>query len=78
MQALGQLFYVSFASRVMIYAIAATSLNLVLGYGGMVSFGHAAFVGAGAYVAGILIGEGVASAWRLAGALAVAGARRAG
>jgi len=63
MQALGYLFYVSFASRVMIYAIAATSLNLVLGYGGMLSFGHAAFVGAGAYVASILVAEGVASAW---------------
>jgi branched-chain amino acid transport system permease protein len=63
MQALGLLFYVSFASRVMIYAIAATSLNLVLGYGGMLSFGHAAFVGAGAYVASILVAEGVASAW---------------
>jgi branched-chain amino acid transport system permease protein len=63
MQALGYLFYVGFASRVLIYAIAATSLNLVLGYGGMISFGHAAFVGAGAYVASILIAEGVASAW---------------
>jgi branched-chain amino acid transport system permease protein len=63
MQALGNLFYVSFASRVLIYAIAATSLNLVLGYGGMLSFGHAAFVGAGAYVASILVAEGVASAW---------------
>jgi branched-chain amino acid transport system permease protein len=47
----------------MIYAIAATSLNLILGYGGMISFGHAAFVGAGAYVASILVAEGVASAW---------------
>jgi branched-chain amino acid transport system permease protein len=63
MEALGYLFYVSFASRVMIYALAATSLNLVLGYGGMVSFGHAAFVGAGAYVASILIAEGISSAW---------------
>ena len=63
MQALGLLFYVSFASRVLIYALAATSLNLVLGYGGMLSFGHAAFVGAGAYVASILIAEGVTSAW---------------
>jgi branched-chain amino acid transport system permease protein len=63
MHSLGYLFYVSFASRVMIYAIAATSLNLVLGYGGMLSFGHAAFVGAGAYVASILVAEGVASAW---------------
>ena len=63
MQAADQLFYVSFASRVLIYALAATSLNLVLGYGGMVSFGHAAFVGAGAYTASILMAEGVASAW---------------
>jgi branched-chain amino acid transport system permease protein len=63
MQATDHLFYVSFASRVMIYAIAATSLNLVLGYGGMISFGHAAFVGAGAYVASIAIAEGVTSAW---------------
>jgi branched-chain amino acid transport system permease protein len=63
MKAIDHLFYVSFASRVMIYAIAATSLNLVLGYGGMISFGHAAFVGAGAYVASILIAEGVTSAW---------------
>jgi branched-chain amino acid transport system permease protein len=63
MQWLGYLFYVSFASRVLIYAIAATSLNLVLGYGGMLSFGHAAFVGAGAYVSSILVAEGVPSAW---------------
>jgi branched-chain amino acid transport system permease protein len=63
MEASGHSFYVSFASRVMIFAIAATSLNLVLGYGGMVSFGHAAFVGTGAYVASILMVEGVSSAW---------------
>ena len=46
--ALGQPFYVVFATRVLIYALIATSLNLLIGYGGMVSFGHAAFVGAGA------------------------------
>jgi branched-chain amino acid transport system permease protein len=63
MQAVDGLFYVSLASRVLIYAIAATSLNLVLGYGGMVSFGHAAFFGAGAFVVGILSVEGVRSAW---------------
>jgi branched-chain amino acid transport system permease protein len=63
MQAVDHAFYVSFASRVMIFAIAATSLNLVLGYGGMVSFGHAAFVGAGAYVASIAFVEGATSAW---------------
>jgi branched-chain amino acid transport system permease protein len=63
MQAADNLFYVSFASRVMIYAIAATSLNLALGYGGMISFGHAAFVGTGAYIASICIAEGLTSAW---------------
>jgi branched-chain amino acid transport system permease protein len=62
-QPLGWEFYVGFASRIMIYALAASSLNLILGYGGMLSFGHAAFVGAGAYVVGILMAEGVASAW---------------
>jgi branched-chain amino acid transport system permease protein len=63
MHALDQHFYIAFATRVLIYAMAAASLNLVLGYGGMVSFGHAAFFGAGAYVAGILTVEGITSAW---------------
>jgi branched-chain amino acid transport system permease protein len=58
-----QLFYVSFASRILIYALAASSLNLILGYGGMVSFGHAAFLGTGAYAVAILMAEGVTSAW---------------
>lgn len=44
----------SLATRVLIYGIAAASLNLVLGYGGMVSFGHAAFFGIGGYAVGIL------------------------
>jgi branched-chain amino acid transport system permease protein len=63
MSAAGQLFYIGVVSRMMIYAIAATSLNLLLGYGGMISFGHAAFVGTGAYVSSILIAEGATSAW---------------
>jgi branched-chain amino acid transport system permease protein len=63
MQATDGLFYVSLASRMLIYAIAATSLNLALGYGGMVSFGHAAFFGAGAYTVGILAAEGVSNLW---------------
>jgi branched-chain amino acid transport system permease protein len=63
LKAADQLFYLSFASRILITALAASSLNLVLGYGGMVSFGHAAFVGTGAYVASIALAEGVASAW---------------
>jgi len=47
------------ASRVMIYAIAALSLDLILGYGAMVSFGHAAFIGIGAYVVGISAEHGL-------------------
>jgi hypothetical protein len=42
---LGAEFYVSLVTRILAFAIAATSLNLILGFGGMVSFGHAAFVG---------------------------------
>jgi branched-chain amino acid transport system permease protein len=63
--ALGQPFYVVFATRVLIYALIATSLNLLIGYGGMVSFGHAAFVGTGAYTVAMLMPAGVASAWLL-------------
>ena len=61
LRALGLEFYLSLATRIVVYAIAATSLNLVLGYGGMVSFGHAAFVGIGAYVTAVLISEGARS-----------------
>ncbi|NDY84234.1 branched-chain amino acid ABC transporter permease [Orrella sp. NBD-18] len=60
--ALNLTFYVSFIRRVMIFALAATSLNFILGYGGMVALGHAAFFGAGAYVVAILSAEGVVSA----------------
>ena len=38
----------------MIFAIAAVSLDLLIGYTGLVSFGHAAFLGVGAYTVGIL------------------------
>ena len=55
-------FYVSFVRRVLIYALAASSLNFILGYGGMVALGHAAFFGAGAYVVAILSAQGVSSA----------------
>ncbi|MDP3671251.1 MAG: branched-chain amino acid ABC transporter permease [Telluria sp.] len=59
----GQEFYIGVASRLMIFALAATSLNLILGFGGMVSMGHAAYLGAGAYTVGILMHHGVNSAW---------------
>ena len=73
LQTIDQSFYVSFASRLLIFALAATSLNLVIGFGGMVSFGHAAFFGAGAYGVAILADSGVHSAalaWPLAVAVA--------
>ncbi len=55
---LGQPFYLDLFRRMMIFAIAALSLNLILGYGGMVSFGHAAYLGVGAYAVGILAFHG--------------------
>ena len=61
--ATGTEFYVSLASRILIFALAATSLNLILGFGGMVSFGHAAFVGLGAYAVAIFMQAGVVNAW---------------
>jgi branched-chain amino acid transport system permease protein len=64
-------FYVSLASRILIFALAATSLNLILGFGGMVSFGHAAFVGLGAYAVAIFMQAGLVNAW-LAWPLAMA------
>ena len=56
---LGQPFYIDLLRRVMIFAIAAVSLDLILGYGGMVSFGHAAYLGVGAYAVTILALYGV-------------------
>jgi len=48
-----QPFYLDLLSRALILAIAATSLNLILGFGGMISLGHAAYIGIGAYCVGI-------------------------
>lgn len=52
--------WLSLLTRVMIFALAALSLDLVLGVGGLVSFGHAAFLAIGAYATGIMITEGMA------------------
>ena len=67
---LGHDFYIGFATRVMIYVLAVGSLNLLVGFAGLVSFGHAAFFGLGAYAiaalslaAGSLVPAWVASAW---------------
>ena len=75
LNAVDQSFYIVLATRILIFGLIATSLNLVIGYAGMISFGHAAFVGAGAYTAALLIRGGFDSAWiawpsgALAGAL---------
>jgi len=53
--ALGSRFYTFVANDVIIWALFATSLNLLVGYTGLVSFGHAAYFGVGAYVTGILM-----------------------
>jgi branched-chain amino acid transport system permease protein len=59
----GEAFYIVLATRILIFALAATSLNLILGFGGMVSFGHAAFLGVGAYTVVILSQMGVVDVW---------------
>jgi branched-chain amino acid transport system permease protein len=66
-----QPFYLDLVRRIMIFAIAALSLNLILGYGGMVSFGHAAYLGIGAYAVGVLAHYGINNGF-LQWALAIA------
>ena len=56
-------FWNDVAMRIMLLGMAAMELNLVLGYGGMVSFGHAAFVGIGAYCVGISQFYGITNGW---------------
>jgi branched-chain amino acid transport system permease protein len=57
--AFDQAFYIGFATRILIFALAASSLNLVLGFGGMFSLGHAAYFGIGAYAAAICQQAGI-------------------
>jgi branched-chain amino acid transport system permease protein len=60
-QLAGDRFVLTLFTRIVIMAMAATSLNLILGYGGMMSFGHAAYLGIGGYAVGMLAHEGVFS-----------------
>ena len=65
----GNTFVMTLFTRIVILAIAAVSLNLIMGFGGMVSFGHAAYLGIGGYAVGILAKEGIDSGfvqWPLA------------
>lgn len=61
--ALDESFYVIVFARIMIWGIAAVSVNLIMGYGGLISFGHAVYLGVGGYTVGILAFHGVTSAW---------------
>jgi branched-chain amino acid transport system permease protein len=61
--AVNEPFYLDLFGRIMIFAIAAVSLDIILGYGGMVSLGHAAYLGIGAYAVAIPALHGLHSAW---------------
>jgi branched-chain amino acid transport system permease protein len=60
-QVTGNIFLLTLFTRIVIFALAAASLNLIMGYGGMMSFGHAAYLGIGGYAVGILAHEGIGS-----------------
>jgi branched-chain amino acid transport system permease protein len=62
-QATGMEYYIGVVTRILIFSMVAASLNFILGYGGMVSFGHAVFFGLGAYVTAIASFHGITSAW---------------
>lgn len=67
---LGLEYYMAFLMRLLITMLIASSLNLLMGYGGLVALGHAGFVGVGAYAMVALLEAGVRSAWGLwAGAM---------
>jgi branched-chain amino acid transport system permease protein len=70
---LGSRYYTDLATYIVIFALFATSLNLLIGVTGLVSFGHAAYFGVGAYVCGLLMGDlkvPFLLAWALGGAAA--------
>ena len=62
-QAFDQRYLLSIGTRIVIWSIAAISLNMILGYGGLVSFGHAVFFGVGGYAVGILGANGISAGW---------------
>lgn len=59
----GEIYYVKLVTRILIFAVAALSLDLLVGYLGLISFGHAAFMAVGAYTVGILASYGYVSIW---------------
>jgi branched-chain amino acid transport system permease protein len=61
--ALGNTYYTRFATQIVMYGMAAVSVDLLLGYAGLITFGQAAFFGVGAYAAGMLTVAGITSAF---------------
>lgn len=66
-------YYTGFVRRLMIVALAAASLNFLMGRVGLVALGHAGFVGVGAYAVAALAEAGWTSAWAVWGLAGVAG-----
>jgi len=62
-EAVDEPFYIDLMARVMIFSIAAMSLDFILGYGAMISFGHALYIGLGTYAVGILAFYEVTNGW---------------
>lgn len=62
-------YYVNVASQILLYAVFALGLNVIVGYGGLVSLGHAGLFGIAAYAAAILLAAGGGHAVAIAGAL---------
>ncbi len=70
-------FYINLASQILIAAIFALSLNLLVGFGGMTSLGHASYLGVAAYISALLtskygFGHGTAALLSIAGTTAMA------
>jgi branched-chain amino acid transport system permease protein len=57
-----QRYLLDIGGRIMVFAVAAVALDLLVGYAGLISFGHAAFLGLGAYAVGILSAHGITDA----------------
>ena len=62
-EAIDEPFYIDLMARVMIFSIAAMSLDFILGYGAMISFGHALYLGLGTYAVGIMAHYEITNGW---------------
>jgi len=71
---IGQPYYVTLFTRITVFGLAAVGLNLIVGFGGLVSFGHALYIGIGAYAVGILTYHGVTNGFAHLGAALAVGA----